>query len=154
MVTVSLHSNKTSKIVPCDSARGAWGVNAPCCRLAAALSHRPEGPRAFYAHAVGSALDHTALISLLASPAGSKTLGAVHCVTDLLDSPLADAYHVHRATLAIGWRVGSAPGCGGDAASSAAGLWSGRCARQRETLCGAPAGESPCLEARRGGRAP
>lgn len=40
---------------------GAAGESVPpCCRLAAAPSHGPEGPPASRAHAVGSVCDHTA----------------------------------------------------------------------------------------------
>lgn len=78
---------------------------------------------------------------------GSKPLGAIPCVTGRLQSPLAGARHVHRVTLAIGWRAGRAQGSAGDAASSAAaaGPRSGPCARPGETLCGAPGGESVLL---------
>lgn len=130
---------------------------SPCFRLAAAPSHGPEGPPAFRAHAQRthkiSARPHNPSSASRAALAGLKTLGAVRRVTGLLESQLAGSCHVHLAAPTIGWRVGRAQDRGGRAASSAAGLWSGSCARQRETLCGAPGGESPCSEARRGGRA-
>lgn len=127
---------------------GAGGESVPpCCRLAAAPSwfsaHTPKAQRA-------TTQPRSASQRL---PQLRKPLGAVHHVTGRLESPLAGACHVHQAAPAIGWWVGRAQSRGGDAASSAAGLWSGPCARPRETLCGAPGGESPCSGVRRGGRA-
>lgn len=122
----------------------------PCCRLAAAPSHGPEGPPGF--PRTRRRLSPRPLkpqLGFPAAPTCSKTLEAVRRVTGRLESPLAGAYHVHRAAPAIGCWVGRAQGRGGDRASSAAGLWSGPCARPRETLCSAPGGESPCSEARR-----
>lgn len=134
--------------------RGTAGKSVPpCCRLAAAPSHGPEGPPAFRAHAVGSARDHTAPDRPPGLSNRFENLWSCPSRHGRLESPLAGSCHMHLAAPAIGWRVGRAQDRGGDAASSAAGLWSGPCARQRETLCGAPGRESPCSEARPGGRA-
>lgn len=135
---------------PATLHRAAGESVPPCCRLAAAPSHGPEGPPAFRAHAVGSARDPTAPDR---PPSRSRRFENLRSCPSRHESPLAGPCHVHLAAPAIGWRVGRAQSRGGDAASPAARLWSGRCARQRETLCGAPGGESPCSEARRGGRA-
>lgn len=134
------------------TARGWWGVSAPHAAGWQPRPHMALRVLGLSAHPPWAGRATTQLqIGLPATPETSeKTLRSCPRVTDRLKSPLAGACHVHRVAPAIGWRVGRAQGRGGDAASSAVGR---SCARRTETLCGAPGGESPRSEARRGGRA-